>query len=97
MGYWLPHQKISVSHIDLYQNSGSYKELKMAAIVTSLDNYRVKNEVRENAVAEMKNGYTQIPDDILDAIMLADLTKHQLKFADKPSVLKISLVTTFIR
>lgn len=51
----------------------------MAATVTSLDDYRVKNKVRENdTVAEMKNGYTQIPDDILDAIMLADLTKHQL-------------------
>ncbi|UBX30206.1 replication protein [Arsenophonus apicola] len=50
----------------------------MAATVTSLDDYRVKKEVRENAVAEIENGYTQIPDDILDAIMLANLTKHQL-------------------
>ncbi|HGJ5877112.1 MAG TPA: replication protein [Arsenophonus sp.] len=50
----------------------------MAAIVTSLDDYRVKSEVRENTVAEIKNGYTQIPNDILDAIVLADLTKHQL-------------------
>ncbi|MFV9998377.1 MAG: replication protein [Arsenophonus endosymbiont of Dermacentor nuttalli] len=50
----------------------------MTAIVTSLDDYRVKSEVRENTVAEIENGYTQIPNDILDAIMLADLTKHQL-------------------
>ncbi len=81
MGYWLLHQKISVSHIDLYQNSESYKELKMAATVTSLDDYRVKNEVRENAVAEIEDGYTRIANELYEALIGADLTRNQAKVA----------------
>ncbi|WGO83164.1 replication protein [Arsenophonus apicola] len=50
----------------------------MAATVTSLDDYKVKNEVRENAVAEIENGYTRIAHELLEAVMLAGLTQHQL-------------------
>ncbi|WP_238334438.1 replication protein [Arsenophonus endosymbiont of Bemisia tabaci] len=80
MGYWLLHQKISVSHIDLYQNSESYKELKMAAIVTSLDDYRVKNKVRKNnTVAEIESGYTRVANELLESLASSDLTARQLK------------------
>ncbi|MFS1538900.1 MAG: replication protein [Candidatus Phlomobacter fragariae] len=51
----------------------------MAAIVTSLDDYRVKNEVRENTVAEIENGYTRIANELLEAIAGADLTVRQIK------------------
>ncbi|HGJ5854925.1 replication protein [Arsenophonus nasoniae] len=51
----------------------------MAATVTSLDDYRVKNEVRENAVAEIENGYTRIANELLEAIAGADLTVRQIK------------------
>ncbi|MFS1538911.1 MAG: replication protein [Candidatus Phlomobacter fragariae] len=51
----------------------------MAAIVTSLDDYRVKNEVRENAVAEIENGYTRIANELLESLASSDLTARQLK------------------
>ncbi|MDR5611422.1 MULTISPECIES: replication protein [unclassified Arsenophonus] len=51
----------------------------MAATVTSLDDYRVKNEVRENAVAEIENGYTRIANELLESLASSDLTSRQLK------------------
>ncbi|WGM02941.1 replication protein [Arsenophonus nasoniae] len=53
----------------------------MAATVTSLDDYRVKNEVRENAVAEIENGYTKIPNELYEELIISDLTRNQAKVA----------------
>ncbi|RXK33857.1 hypothetical protein BBD39_07355 [Arsenophonus endosymbiont of Bemisia tabaci Asia II 3] len=51
----------------------------MVATVTCLDDYRVKNEVRENAVAEIENGYTRIANELLEELAGANLTKRQFK------------------
>lgn len=50
----------------------------MLAEVKYLDDFRPQREVAESKVADLDNGYTRIANELLDAIMLAGLTKHQL-------------------
>ncbi|WP_048606433.1 replication protein [Providencia rettgeri] len=50
----------------------------MLAEVKYLDNFRPKIEVTESKVADLDNGYTRIANELLEAVMLANLTQHQL-------------------
>lgn len=50
----------------------------MSAEVKYLDNFRPKIEVTESKVADLDNGYTRIANELLEAVMLANLTQHQL-------------------
>lgn len=50
----------------------------MSAEIKYLDDFRPEPEVMESKVADLDNGYTRIANELLDAIMLAGLTKHQL-------------------
>ncbi|MEQ5326944.1 replication protein [Proteus sp. fly-1008] len=50
----------------------------MSAEIKYLDDFRPEPKVMESKVADLDNGYTRIANELLDAIMLAGLTKHQL-------------------
>lgn len=50
----------------------------MLAEVKYLDDFRPQREVTESKVADLDNGYTRIANELLEAVMLANLTQHQL-------------------
>ncbi|CAG9418471.1 TPA: replication protein [Providencia alcalifaciens] len=50
----------------------------MSAEIKYLDDFRPELKVVESKVADLDNGYTRIVNELLEAVMLANLTQHQL-------------------
>lgn len=50
----------------------------MSAEIKYLDDFRPELKVVESKVADLDNGYTRIANELLEAVMLANLTQHQL-------------------
>lgn len=50
----------------------------MSAEIKYLDDFRPELKVVEIKVADLDNGYTRIANELLEAVMLANLTQHQL-------------------
>ncbi|EMI4428831.1 replication protein [Providencia rettgeri] len=50
----------------------------MSAEIKYLDDFRPELKVVESKVADLDNGYTRISNELLEAVMLANLTQHQL-------------------
>lgn len=51
----------------------------MSAEIKYLDDFRPELKVVESKVADLDNGYTRIANELLEAVMCADLTARQLK------------------
>ncbi|MEQ5075994.1 replication protein [Providencia alcalifaciens] len=50
----------------------------MSAEIKYLDDFRPELKVVESKVADLDNGYTRIANELLEAVMLANLNQHQL-------------------